>query len=195
MALSDYICLANALHKLMHPLIEVVIHDLQAGSICYIIGELSKRSVGDISLLEIDNCSKQDINTIVYPKINFDGRLIKSISVPIEDKWLLCINVDISIFSQMKNLSECFFGVSSQTQPGMLFRNDWQEQLHIAIHDYLQMQKLSFEHLSSMNKKNLVRHLYTVGAFKEKNAADYIAKILKLGRATVFNYIKEWKNQ
>ena len=32
-------------------------------------------------------------------------------------------------------------------------------------------------------------------AFKEKNAADYVAKVLGLGRATVFKYLKEWRNQ
>ena len=29
------------------------------------------------------------------------------------------------------------------------------------------------------------------GAFKGKSAANYVAKVLSIGRATVFNYLKE----
>ena len=55
---------------------------------------------------EIEN----ELEQIIYPKLNFDGRLVKSISVPIKEnekiKALLCINCDISVFSQMQILSQ-----------------------------------------------------------------------------------------
>jgi len=47
--------------------------------------------------------------------------------------------------------------------------------------------------LGNKQKKAMVKHLYDNGAFLEKNAADYIAKILNMGRVTVFNYLREWK--
>ena len=135
-----------------------------------------------------------DIEQVIYPKINFDGKLIKSISVVLESKWLLCINFDISLFSQIQNLSEVILKCSGNVQPNSLFSNDWQEKLHIAIHGYLQKHNLSFEDINSANKKKLVKYLLDEGAFNEKKAADYVAKILGLGRATVFKYLKELRN-
>lgn len=188
MALSHYIPLCDAIVHLMHPLVEVVIHDIASDSILYIAGKLSKRKIGDPSLL--DKAALSDVDQIIYPKINFDGKCIKSISVILEDKWLLCINCDISVFNKMQDLSQAFLQNMGTTQPKSLFANDWQEKLHHSIHAYLQQYHLSLENLNNTHKKALVTHLFVLGAFNEKNAADYIANILHLGRATVFNYLR-----
>lgn len=178
---------------LLKPLVEIVIHDLSSGTIHYINGDLSKRKIGDPSLLEPEEF-EENIDKIVYPKINFDGRLIKSISVPIHDNWLICINVDISLFNKMKDLGELLLNTQQMNPPDSLFKNDWQEKLHIGIHDFLQKNGWNFDLLTHQQKKETTKHLFDNGAFSEKNAADYIARVLQLGRATVFNYLKEWRN-
>ena len=63
----------------MDPLIEVVIHDIKKNKIIYINGRLSGRKAGDPSLLDQEGLDS--IDQIVYPKINFNGRLVKSISI------------------------------------------------------------------------------------------------------------------
>lgn len=189
--LSNYIPICDAIVRLMDPLIEVVVHDINQNRIVYIHGKLSKRKVGDARLLDIEEL--KHIDQIVYPKVNFDGRLIKSISVLLEEKWMLCINCDISIFNKMQDLSSALLQMGNQSQS--LFTNDWQEKLHVSIHSYLQNHNLSFDHLSQNHRKTLTKHLFDLGAFHEKNAADYVAKVLGLGRATIFKYLKEWRNQ
>jgi predicted transcriptional regulator YheO len=189
--LSNYIPICDAIVRLMNPLIEVVIHDINQNRIVYIHGKLSKRKVGDASLLDVDELKK--IDQIVYPKVNFDGRLVKSVSLILEGKYLLCINCDISIFNKMQELSTALLQMGHQ--PQSLFTNDWQEKLHVSIHSFLQNHNLSFDHLSQNDKKNLAKHLFDLGAFHEKNSADYVAKVLGLGRATVFKYLKEWRHQ
>lgn len=191
MTLSNYISICDAFVLLMDPLIEIAIHDVEKNKIVYINGKLSGRNVNEESLIhkkELD-----ELHQIIYPKINFDGRLIKSVSVLLEKKWLLCINCDISVFNQMHELSKIFIQNSGDTQPKSLFINDWQEKLHVSIHTYLGQNNLSFHTLTQSDKKSLTKYLYEIGAFHEKNAADYIAKVLHLGRATIFNYLKEWK--
>lgn len=190
MALSTYIHIADSIVRLMHPLIEIVIHDIEANNIIYINGSLSKRKAGDPSLLDKENLI--DVNQIIYPKINFDGRLVKSVSIILEEQWLLCINSDISVFGKMQELGQTLLQ-NYGMQPKALFKNDWQEKLHISIHDYLQLHNLTFEHITQSDKKALVQYLFDLGAFNEKNAPDYIAKTLHLGRATIFNYLKEWR--
>lgn len=189
--LSSYIPICDAIVRLMDPLVEIVIHDIAGDSITYINGKLSNRKIGDASLLDPEGlCS---IDQIVYPKVNFDGSLVKSVSVILEGKYLLCINCDISIFNKMQDLSSALLQMGNP--PQSLFTNDWQEKLHVSIHSYLQNHNPSFDHLSQNDKKNLTKHLFDLGAFHEKNAADYVAKVLSLGRATVFKYLKEWRNQ
>lgn len=191
MTLSNYIPICDAIVRLMDPLLEVVIHNISASSISYINGKLSDRKIGDASLLDAEGLG--NIDQIIYPKINFDGRVVRSISVILEEDYLLCINCDVSIFNKMQELSSALLKMNNQ--PDSLFKNDWQEKLNVSIHSYLQDNNLSFDHLSQSEKKVLAKHLFDLGAFHEKKAADYIAKILGLGRATIFKYLKEWRNQ
>lgn len=191
MTLSKYTQICDAIVTLIGPLIETVIHEIDTNTIIYINGALSQRKVGDQSLLDTKNLN--DIEKITYPKINYDGKLVKSISVVLENKWVLCINYDISLFSKMQNLSLAILQNDVSTQPKSLFVNDWQDKLHISIHSYLQRKNLSFDLLSNQDKKAIAQHLFELGAFHEKNAPDYVAKILKLGRATIFKYLKEWR--
>ena len=193
MIISNYIALCNSIVILMKPLVEVVIHDLTSDTIYYINGNLSNRKLGDPSLLKIKNF-ETDINKTIYPKINFDGRLVKSISIPVENKWLICINCDVSIFNQMKDLGTVFLNQDETSKPENLFKNDWQERLHIAIHTFLNKKKWHFDDLNSSKNKELVEYLFTIGAFDEKNAVDYVAHILQIGRATIFKYLKELRN-
>ncbi|MCH9757364.1 MAG: PAS domain-containing protein [Gammaproteobacteria bacterium] len=192
MGFSHYIPILDAVVLLLDPLLEVVIHDLDASTICYIRGNLSKRCVGDPSLLDCNNLEK-DLGYITYLKLNFDGRLIKSISVPVDDKFLICMNCDISIFKQIQKFSESFTMSHESNMPNSLFKQDWQEKLHVVIHDYLNEKSWCFDDLSQKKKKDVVYYLFQQGVFVEKNAADYIASVLKMGRATIFNYLKSWR--
>ena len=194
MQISHYEALFSALVRLMQPLVEIVVHDLRSQTICFIEGELSRRSLGDPSLLQADELL-ENLDKIVYPKLNFDGRLIKSISVPLGKKWLVCINCDVSVFNHMHNLSEQFLAEQKTPMLESLFKNDWQEKLHVAIHSFLEQRSWNFNTLSHAQKKLVVQHVYALGAFQEKNAADYVAKVLKIGRSTVFNYLKHEKNK
>ena len=67
---------------------------------------------------------------------------------------------------------------------GMLWINQY-------VHSYLQEHGLTLEYLSRPEKKSLIFHLQEVGAFTGKNAAQYVAQVLKISRATVYNYLAE----
>lgn len=194
MSYSAYLPFCNAVVLLLEPLVEIVIHDLHSGRICYINGQLSQRHVGDPSLLE-NEVLETELEQITYPKINFDGRLVKSISLPVDEQFLICINCDVSVFSQMNRLSQTLLTPKQAQMPESLFKNDWQEKLHHVIHAYLNQKSWPFDSLNQKQKKELVYYLYQQEAFTEKNAADYIANTLGLGRATIFNYLKSWRAQ
>lgn len=191
MKCEQYFSIGKSLVNLMSPLIEVVIHCLKTNKIIFIEGSLSKRKIGDPSLLG------EDLNSLdqeVYTKLNFDGRLIKSISIPIKNNnviiGLMCINYDINTFQELNNLTSIFLEKTITKKPHALFKNDWQDKIHHSIHQILQERNLSFDTLTNQNKKELVHKLYDLGAFSERNAADYIANILNISRATIFNYLR-----
>jgi predicted transcriptional regulator YheO len=195
--LENYAILARGIAKLFSPLAEVVIHDLSTKKICFISGALSNRKIGDDSLIDFSSSELNQVFFENFTKINFDGRLIKSISIPIKEqrkvKAIMCINCDISVFKDINSLSEILLSTKAE-QPKALFALDWREQIHEAIHSYIKSMRWDFAKLTSSQKKAIVHHLFLGQAFLHKNAADHIAKILKMGRATIFNYLKNWRN-
>lgn len=194
MDFNSYNAIAQALVALFDPLVEVVIHDIATKKIVFIQGSLSKRQVGDASLVDEDLSS---LRFEPYEKINFDGRLLRSISIPLQEYnkivALICINYDVSIFQEMNRLTDLFLKKSITKGSDALFKNDWQERIHISIHEKLQADGLIFSALTQKDKKEFVLYLYKIGAFHEKNAANYIATVFKLSRATVFNYLRDYR--
>lgn len=192
--LKPYVSILEGWLALMEPVGEVVIHDIRLDKVVYIKGFLSNRAVGDPSLINPSECGALKERPFIYSKINFNGKILKSVSMMLNDHYLLCMNLDMSVFSQMHALSAALLSMPLDEPPNALFSNDWQEKVNQVIHAYLKEHHLCFDHLSLSSKKLLVRHLFDKGAFSEKNAADYIAKALQLGRATIFNYLRQWRN-
>lgn len=193
--MEKYFAILDALVDLMAPLVEVVMHDLATNKIVYIKGVLSSRSVGDEGNLDLSALHKEWASVQQpYPKTNFDGRLIKSISVPIlsgtQATHLICINYDISLFVQIEALASSLTKVVNE-QPKSLFENDWTEKIQTQIYSFIQKKKWDSNILNTAKKKEIIAHLYTLGAFQEKKSTDHIAKILRMGRATIFNYLRE----
>lgn len=100
--LSNYKPIAEAISLLLFPHAEVVIHDLSNGCIGAIFNNLSKRSVGNESLLdEMNKLSEAQDIFPPYFKTNWNGRKMKSVTAVLRNLrgkpiGLLCINLDIS---------------------------------------------------------------------------------------------------
>ncbi|WP_083852172.1 helix-turn-helix domain-containing protein [Legionella tunisiensis] len=50
---------------------------------------------------------------------------------------------------------------------------------------------LKSRNVKTSRKKELIEHLQQAGAFTAKHAATYIAQILNISRATVYNYLSD----
>lgn len=192
---------AEAIQRLLHPHVEVVVHDIKQNQIVAIYGSFSKRKAGDSSLFtkEEEMTTLKDC-TGPYKKINWDGRKLKSVSSVIRDEnnkavGMLCINFDLSIFEKFNKIISEFINYDHlEPQPTPLFKDDWQERINNYVHNYLREHYLSLESLGSKEKRKLIEHLHKIGAFTGKNAAKYIAQITKVSRATVYNYLSKREN-
>lgn len=190
---------AEAIARLLHPFAEVVIHDLANDQIEAIYNPLSQRKVGDDSYLDRWDFTIDLNENIIgpYEKMNYDGHKLKSISIVLRNEQanatgFLCINIDISVFDRYQQSLQLFLGNNdehiSPSKKG-LFKDDLYEQINQFVQQYCCQQKIHFEHLSRQHKQQIVLQLKEKGAFNGKNATSYIARILTISRATVYNYI------
>lgn len=195
--LTKYFSIAEAISSLLYPHAEVVIHDILTGRVASITNNFSKRKVGDESLME----SLEDYNILpdifpVYTKINWDGKKIKSSTATLKDTQgtpigFMCINLDISKWDAMHQIINEWMGsASTKDQPEILFKDDWRERINSYVNHYLTQKNITLKNLNNDEKKSIVLSLHKEGAFNAKNAASYVAEILELSRATVYNYLK-----
>lgn len=196
--LSTYKNLADALAALLHPHAEVVVHDLATQQVAYMANPFSNREIGAPSLIDdVDFTSGQRVIG-PYQKLNWDGRMLKSISVVMPDakgtpEALVCINLDQSEMSRLHQLLGTMLALPETPDPAVdgLFRDDWHERINQSIQTWLRDEGLTLQSLSREDKRRLVTHLQGQGAFQGQGAAPYVAQCLGLARATIYKYLKE----
>ena len=194
--LEHYKPIAEAISILLFPHAEVVLHDLRTGCIGAILNNFSKRAIGDESLL--DDMGKLSESQNVFPpyfKTNWDGRKMKSVTAVLRSQagkpiGLLCINLDISKWEEMHHFILDLISPATE-MPDFLFKNDWREKINSYVSNYLKQHALLLESLDKVEMQKLLFALQKEGAFETKNAASYIADVLQISRATVYNYLKK----
>ncbi|MBU1284811.1 MAG: PAS domain-containing protein [Gammaproteobacteria bacterium] len=200
--LDNYRTIADAIATLFFPHAEVVLHNLRTQKVDYIANNISKRVIGDDAALEDMLSGEVDERNIgPYEKLNWDGQKIRSVSSVLRDASgtpiaVLCINLNISMFETAKQALDLFLSSSKLVpQPDALFRDDWQERINTFLHSWLRQRQLGLNLLTREHKRELVEALHAEGAFKGKSAANYIANVLNMGRATVYKHLKEIKGE
>jgi predicted transcriptional regulator YheO len=193
--LSGYAPVCDAIALLFRPYAEVVLHDLSTETVVYLSNPFSKRELGEPSLLHEIDFKPSDIIIGPYEKVNWDGRRIKSVSAVLRSHGkpvgILCINVDVSHFhAVMQTLNALVAVPQSPEKPVSLFKEDWHERINEYIQTWTRERGLSIADMSRAQKQQLVTDLAGDGAFGGRNAAAYISRVLGLGRATVYNYLR-----
>lgn len=193
--------LADGLAALFHPMVEVVIHDLATQTVVHIANNLSQRALGDESALD-DIAFDPALDVIgPYEKLNWDGRRIRSVSLVARDEagaavGLVCVNADLSVFEAARGALGLLLDNPRVTpQPEILFRDDWQERINAFLQAWLKDRGLGLAGLGRVQKRALIEALHASGAFRGRSAAPYVAKVLGLSRATVFNHLRALRGE
>lgn len=194
--LANAKALADAIPLLLGVRNEVVVHDLRSETIAYIANPFSQRKLGDPSnMQEIDFRPSENVIG-PYEKVNWDGSVLRSISVVIRDdagnaEFVLCINHDQA---DLQNLQRAVKSLMPARpiggQPEALFRNDWHEKLNVFVSNWCSERSLHADALNRDARRDLVKALDQSGALSERNAASYVARLLKVSRATIYNDLK-----
>lgn len=187
----QYNLVADAITKIFSPFAEVVIHNLRSGKIQHISGNLSQRKVGDDSLIDVVNLKEEELGR-VYEQDDLNGKVTKSISVKLDKQYLMCINYDVSILININKLAESLIQpIEGKEKPKSLFINDWQDSVKEFIKGYLKNKDLKLRDLSKEQIRNLILEIDDLKAFENKKSHEYVANLLGVSRATIFNYLKK----
>lgn len=193
--LSQLRPIARGIAQLFSPYVEVAVHDLASSRVVHLENCYSGRKIGDRSdLVGFD--PETEGNVIgPYEKINRDGSTLKSISVVHRDLnqkplALLCINFDTQRLTDIAEALNLLLSVpSSEAKPKLLFKHDLSSLINDFAHTFAKRVGKKIELFSKEDRARLVRELHKTGAFEEKRAAEYIAQVLGVSRASVYNYL------
>jgi predicted transcriptional regulator YheO len=197
--LWPYQAVSDAIATLLRPHAEVVLHDLSNGEIYFIANPLSKRVPGDPSLTELSATEARE-GTVIgpYPKTNWDGRAMRSITAVIrpeagaEPAGLMCINFDVSQFQALESLARGFIAFAEPSdKPSALFGPDWREEANEIVGQFLCTQAVTLASMSRQERLELVRLLDEKGLFDIRNSIPYLAQITHLSRATLYKTLKQ----
>jgi predicted transcriptional regulator YheO len=200
--LDSYVPVCDAIAALFRPHVEVVLHDLASRKIFYIANSFSKRRAGDDSLNEAKGVFS-GMNPVIgpYPKTNWDGRRLKSITSIIsgrarEPVGLLCINHDIDSLAGAVEQLQRLLALPRQERPaGPLLSQDWRERVNTTIGAFLTARKATLAGLDSTDLDELVAELDGCGIFDIRRAAPYVAEVLQLSRATLYNRLARMRKR
>jgi predicted transcriptional regulator YheO len=193
---AAYLPVCDGIATLFQPYVEVVLHDLKTETVAYIANNFSKRKIGEASLMQEIEFEPSDNVIGPYEKVNWDGCPIKSISIILRAKEkpvaVMCINTDISHFNSALRILETLAAVPKDSDKSTaLFKEDWHERINEYINAWVRERGTAIAVMNRSAKKHLILDLARDGALGGKNAATYIARVLGLGRATVYNYLRE----
>ena len=187
---------AEAVSKLLGPKVEVVIHSLQTETVAHICNPFSKREVGDPSYMTELDFRAGDSVLGPFERNNWDGRVIRSISAVLRDSEgapaaLACINFDVSDVRAAQNAIGALIGAPlSGEEPEALLKNDWHEKMNRYIVGWCRERGLAVDSLSRDDRRELLDAIDRTDGLREKHAASYIARVLGVSRATVYNDLK-----
>jgi predicted transcriptional regulator YheO len=194
---------AAALHNLLEPYCEVLIHDFAdyERSIICMEGNITGRSVGgaatDLLLAKASN-GETDEDLFNYLTSLPGGRRMKSSTVFLRDEsghayGAFCVNFDITAFLTMREQLTRFLATKADDEIVETFSDDIEETIHTLIEDTLFEMGQAHPLMGREEKVDLIARLADKGIFQVKKAVPIIADQLGLSRATVYNYLREAK--
>lgn len=190
--------IAEALSKLLGSNVEIVIHSLATETVAYICNPYSKRQIGDPSYLSELDFREDDERDVIGPheRVNWDGRVVRTISAVLRDEdgrpfALTCFNYDLSDIMAAQNAITALIGAPVNSgEPDALFKNDWHEKMNRFIVDWCRDKNKTVDALAREDRLELLGEIVRTDGLREKHAASYVARVLNVSRATIYNDIK-----
>ena len=187
---------------------EVVIHDFSdiTQSVVHIEGNVTNRSVGapvtSTMMRMLEEFGDQVPDKIAYKITTEDGKVLRCASIFLRNdcgdvEGCLAINFNISDFMFFSQAFSDFTFMSNATSNGtngealVHFSNKPTQSMESIIDGMvIQHEKLPAM-MNKAEKKEIVSKLDKAGVFTVKGSIDYLAKVFGASKYTIYNYLKE----
>ena len=196
--LETWFSVADALAALFSPWVEAVVHDLALDTVAHIANPFSPREAGDPSDLKEVHFAPDARVIGPYEKINWDGRRIRAISVVLRDGaaepiGMLCVNADVTQFEVMRRTLQGLLGAAAESGPATTFHDDWHEKINRFLASWTRQRATTLDRLDRQARRELIGALYLAGGFEGRRSPAYVASVLGVSRATVYNELATLK--
>jgi predicted transcriptional regulator YheO len=178
-----------------------VLHDPATDQVVAIWNPLSRREVGEPSLLgELDGLAETGRDVYgPYPKSLPDGRRLSSVSAVLRDAdgkagLVLCVNVDRTAFEEAGRILAAFAAPVAQ-QPRVLFERDWTETLNELVGDFVRDRGVPVERLSRDDRLELIGRLEAAGVLSQRRSVPTVARALKISRSALYQLLGDARKE
>jgi len=190
------------LSEFLGPSSEVVLHDARTGTILWINeNPLSHRTVGEVnsttilSLLDA-RCRKEQSDHLIGSINRSEGQTVlrtSNLMIREEGKlqYVICINQDVSCFSQIRGFLDNLFAADAPTiETEITEATDIEEMMtNIILEEVKHGDVYRLEGKEA--KLAILSRLEKRGVFKVKQAIPKVCEILGIAPPTVYKYLKE----
>jgi predicted transcriptional regulator YheO len=197
--LEPYFAIADGLAALLGPFVEAVVHDLGTDCVAHIANPFSPREPGDPSDMKEISFAPDERVIGPYSKINWDGRRLKSISMVLRDPagtpiGMFCVNADVTEFEAARRTLQALLGGNDTgATVDSAFLADWHEKINSFVAGWTAERATTLDRLDRAGRRTLIEALNAIGAFEGRRAPAYVAKMLGISRATVYNELARLK--
>lgn len=202
-----YYPIMEAMHELIGEHSEFILHDVSRleSSVVAVCGNVTNRPLGaPCTNLIIETLTKQGDQAediLGYRSVAKDGREMKSTTTFIRDNGkivgCLCCNVDLTEYMAAESLLRqfCQFNEPKEEKHNKeVFAQEISEVVEDIIRFELQKLEKPAPHMSRGDRLTLVEILEAKGVFDVKGSVETLAQYLGVSAYTVYNYIKEVRN-
>lgn len=193
--------------KLLGEDTEVVLHDIEKKEIVYIVnGHITGRYEGyrlESSVYDaVINLADQDGHVIGYGSSSSKGNNLRSSHFVVPDEAgnpcaLICINQDTAKLASICDTIYSMIRIrplAHAEEPKREDENYIQQIMQQVIADSIEKMKPTAIDTKE-GKMEIVRRLEVKGVFAVKDAVPYVCKALSISQATLYNYLRELRNQ
>ncbi|MDB5738299.1 MAG: hypothetical protein JWO65_1967 [Sphingomonas bacterium] len=199
--LESYFAVADGLAALFSPFVEAVVHDVRSDTVAHVANAFSPREPGDPSDLR-ETPMTPDARVIgPYEKINYDGRRIRAISIVLRDGagaaiGMLCINSDVTEFEGVRRMLQSFLGIGDvPAVRETAINEDWHERINRFVAAWIAERATTIDRLDRDGRRELIAAIDAVNGFAGKRSAAYVARMLGVSRATIYNELAKIRIQ
>jgi len=174
---QTYQNLAQSLANLFAPMAEIALYDEHGKQLC-IFNRLTQDTMPALP-------AHQQVELFINKKLP-----AKAMKIPLDNKYYLILVVETSLFTSLQTFLNQY--LSNKTDDNATSaKSDWQKNLNNVIEEYCQKHNISPAALAQQDKRAIVLNAHEKDLFRYQEATKYLAKILNVSRATIYNYLNQ----